>query len=217
MRKKKLPIKQAIATIFVAVTLTAAWQPASAEIYAYVTPQGHKLYTDQIMDQAGYRPANAAARTAKRRGRTSAAAIPPEVRARIDGIIERLAPSYALEPELVKAVVRVESSYRADAVSSKNAQGLMQLIPATQKRFGVENPWDPEQNLRGGMTYLSWLMGQFEGQVPLVLAAYNAGENAVVKYNGIPPFAETRAYVGKVRRHYAKERHPYVKLAENDI
>lgn len=212
-------IRQTITAGIAAIALTACWQTASAEIYAYVTPQGHRLYTDTVMDESGYRPANAAARAAKRRGRSqgAATAVPAAVKAHIDGLIERLAPSYALEPELVKAVVHVESSYRTDARSSKNAQGLMQLIPATQRRFGVTDPWDAEQNLRGGMTYLSWLMGQFEGRVPLVLAAYNAGENAVLKYNGVPPYTETRNYVGKVRRHYAKERHPYVKLADSDI
>ena len=218
MFQGKISNKQAIAAASVAIALTFGSAPADAEIYAYITPQGHRLYTDKIMEQAGYRPANAAARTAKRLGRGSAAkAVSPEAKARIDRLIDRLAPSYALEPELVKAVVLVESSYRTDARSSKNAQGLMQLIPATQQRFGVKNPWDPEQNLRGGMTYLNWLMGQFEGKVAWVLAAYNAGENAVLKYNGVPPFAETRNYVGKVRRYYGKERHPYVKLAENDI
>lgn len=190
---------------------------AGGEIYAYTTPQGHRLYTDTVMQGRDYRPANAAARTARRLGRASpGTAVTAAARARIDRLIERLAPAYALEPALVKAVVRVESGYRVGARSSRNAQGLMQLIPATQRRFGVEDPWDAEQNLRGGMTYLSWLMGVFEGQVHLVLAAYNAGENAVLAHGGIPPFPETRAYVGKVRRYYAKERHPYVKLARSE-
>jgi hypothetical protein len=84
------------------------------------------------------------------------------------------------------------------ARSHKNAQGLMQLIPATARRFGVKDVWDPEQNLRGGMSYLRWLLDHFEGDVKLALAGYNAGEEAVRRYRGIPPYAETRAYVERI-------------------
>ena len=83
------------------------------------------------------------------------------------------------------------------------------LIPATAARFGVRDPFDAEDNLRGGMAYLRWLLGQFKGSVPLALAAYNAGENAVIRYGGIPPFHETRRYVRKIRDLYDKRTHPY--------
>ena len=100
--------------------------------------------------------------------------------------------------DLVVPVIEVESGFNPSARSPKNAQGLMQLIPETAERFGVNNVWDPEQNLRGGMAYLKWLMSHFSEDLELVLAAYNAGEGAVERYLGVPPFAETRNYVRKI-------------------
>ena len=113
-------------------------------------------------------------------------------------MIRDLAYEFRLDPELVLAVVRVESNFNPNARSPKNAQGLMQLIPATAERFGVRNAWDPQQNLRGGMAYLRWLLDRFEGDVALALAGYNAGEGAVQQYRGVPPYAETRDYVRRV-------------------
>lgn len=104
----------------------------------------------------------------------------------------RVSPAFAL------AVIGVESAGRSDAVSHKGATGLMQLMPATAARFGVTDSRQPAQNIRGGVAYLNWLMGEFDGDPILVLAAYNAGENAVRKHKGVPPFAETRDYVPKV-------------------
>jgi len=109
-----------------------------------------------------------------------------------------LAPDYGLDAGLVLAVIQTESDFRPDAQSPKNAQGLMQLLPATAERFGVEDLKDPEQNLKGGMAYLQWLMARFKGDLSLVLAAYNAGEAAVERYGGIPPYPETRDYVSKI-------------------
>lgn len=103
-----------------------------------------------------------------------------------------------VSPALALAVMAVESAGRADAVSSAGAQGLMQLIPATAERFGVGDPLDPEQNIRGGIAYLDWLMKEFDRDPILVLAAYNAGEGAVKANRGVPPYAETRDYVPKV-------------------
>ena len=113
-------------------------------------------------------------------------------------LVRELAPQYELNPNLVLAVVEVESNFDPRAISPKNAQGLMQLIPATAERFGVADVWDPEQNLRGGMAYLSWLMTHFDGDLELVLAAYNAGEGAVQRHGGIPPYTETRDYVKRI-------------------
>lgn len=103
-----------------------------------------------------------------------------------------------VSPALVLAVIAVESAGRAQAVSHANAQGLMQLIPATAERFGVRDAFDPGQNIRGGVAYLDWLMGEFGQDVVLALAGYNAGEGAVRRNNGVPPFAETRDYVPRV-------------------
>lgn len=132
----------------------------------------------------------------------------PEQR-RIMKIVYKLAPRFGLEPGLVYAVIRAESNFNANAVSDKNAQGLMQLIPETAARFAVHKPFDAEQNIRGGMAYLRWLLSYFRGQVPLAVAAYNAGEGAVDKHGGVPPFAETREYVQRIQRYYAITEHPY--------
>jgi soluble lytic murein transglycosylase-like protein len=123
---------------------------------------------------------------------------PAEIRA----IVEPLAARHALDPELVLSVIAVESAFDADAVSPKNAQGLMQLIPATAARFGVADPFDPRQNVAGGVQYLAWLIERFDGELDHVLAAYNAGEGKVDRYGGIPPYPETRTYVRKVRDLY---------------
>jgi soluble lytic murein transglycosylase-like protein len=129
--------------------------------------------------------------------------------AAIKKLVEQMAPTYGLDPQLVLAVISVESAFQVEAVSTANARGLMQLIPATAERFGVRNLFDPAQNLRGGMSYLKWLLKRFKGNVGLALAVYNAGEGAVQKYGGIPPYKETQRYVEKIRRLYAKREHPY--------
>lgn len=113
-------------------------------------------------------------------------------------LVRDLAPYYDLDPELVLAVIETESNFNPRAQSPKNAQGLMQLIPETAERFGVRDVWDPEQNLRGGMAYLRWLLNYFQGDVKLALAGYNAGEGAVLRHGGVPPFEETRAYVRRI-------------------
>ncbi|MEM7076209.1 MAG: lytic transglycosylase domain-containing protein [Pseudomonadota bacterium] len=103
-----------------------------------------------------------------------------------------------VSPALVLAVIAVESSGRADAQSHAGAQGLMQLMPATAKRFGVGDSLAPDQNIRGGVAYLDWLLQEFDGDAVLALAGYNAGEGAVKKHSGVPPYVETRDYVPKV-------------------
>ena len=103
-----------------------------------------------------------------------------------------------VSPALVLAIISVESGGRTDAVSGKGAQGLMQLMPDTAKRFGVTDSLSPSDNIRGGVTYLDWLLDEFDGDAVMAIAGYNAGENAVKKHEGVPPYAETRDYVPKV-------------------
>jgi hypothetical protein len=129
-------------------------------------------------------------------------------RARITAIIYVLAPDFGLDPSLVTAVVRAESGFDPRAESAKGARGLMQLMPATARRFGVENRWDVVQNLSGGMAYLNWLMNRFDGDLSLVLAAYNAGEDVVSRQRGIPPYPETRGYVRGILSAYGQVRSP---------
>jgi soluble lytic murein transglycosylase-like protein len=124
-------------------------------------------------------------------------------------IVRKLAPEFRLSPRLVLAVIRAESNFDAQALSPKNAQGLMQLIPDTAARFNVRKPFDPVQNIRGGMAYLRWLLAYYQGDVTLVAAAYNAGEKAVDRYRGIPPYAETRDYVKRILRFFRRTDHPY--------
>jgi soluble lytic murein transglycosylase-like protein len=124
--------------------------------------------------------------------------------------VNLVAPEYQLAPQLVLAVMATESNFDPWAVSPKNAQGLMQLMPDTATRFKVRRIEDPVQNIRGGMAYLRWLLAYFEGDLTLVLAAYNAGERAVERYQGVPPYAETRHYVQRVLSRLGGYRsHPY--------
>lgn len=132
------------------------------------------------------------------RGKLIAGGKPHPAKGPIAEMVRTIAPEYRLDPNLVLAVVEAESNFDPSARSHKNAQGLMQLIPATAERFKVENVWDPEQNLRGGMAYLRWLLDYYEGDLTLALAGYNAGEGAVDRYRGVPPYAETRAYVSRI-------------------
>jgi soluble lytic murein transglycosylase-like protein len=124
--------------------------------------------------------------------------LPANAPPQIVNFVKLVAPDYKLEPAFVLAIMATESNFDPLAVSPRKAQGLMQLIPDTAARFAVRDPLDPVQNIRGGMAYLRWLMAFFEGDVVLVAAAYNAGERAVERYRGVPPYAETRHYVRKI-------------------
>ena len=119
---------------------------------------------------------------------------------RFRSLIDQAAQRHHLDAALLAAVVHVESGGNPQAVSPAGAQGLTQLIPATAQRFGVQDPFDPAQSLDGAAKYLRGLMGQFGGDVSKALAAYNAGEGNVKKYGGVPPFAETQAYVASIVR-----------------
>jgi soluble lytic murein transglycosylase-like protein len=120
-----------------------------------------------------------------------------------DGIgeaVERIAAENSLPAQLIHSVIKVESNYNPHAISSKGALGLMQLIPSTARRFGVKDAFNPIENIQGGAKYLRYLLDLFDGSYPLALAAYNAGEAAVARYGGIPPFLETQNYVVLVRK-----------------
>lgn len=120
----------------------------------------------------------------------------------LDSLVARQAERQRLDTELVRAVIRVESDFDVGALSHKGAMGLMQLMPATAVELAVENPYDPEQNLRGGTRYLRRMLDIFDGRLELALAAYNAGPEAVRRFGGIPPYPETQSYVEKVMRIY---------------
>ena len=124
-------------------------------------------------------------------------------------IVNKLAPKYKIDSNLAMAFIAVESNFNAQATSPKNAQGLMQLIPETAQRFGVKDAYKAEENIKGGLAYLRWLLAYYKGDVELVAAAYNAGEGAVDKYKGVPPYPETRMYVKKIANLYNNNTHPY--------
>jgi hypothetical protein len=134
--------------------------------------------------------------------------LPADRRAIADLVIQ-LAEHHEISPTLALAIALTESAMNPAAVSPKNAMGVMQLIPETAERFRVRNAFDPEQNIRGGLAYLRWLLAYFEGDIALAAAAYNAGEGAVERYRGVPPFRETQAYVKRIMEFVQHPEHPY--------
>ena len=135
-------------------------------------------------------------------------ALPPDKK-KIAEQVSKIAQRYAVNPRLALAIATAESNFQPDARSVKNALGIMQLIPETAARFKVRNRLNIDENVRGGVSYLRWLLAYYQGRVSLAVAAYNAGEAAVDKYRGIPPYPETRDYVRRVRVLFRSEQHPY--------
>ncbi|MCO5763385.1 MAG: lytic transglycosylase domain-containing protein [Chromatiaceae bacterium] len=194
---------------------------AAADIYKYVDAEGKIYFTDAPLQGANLtlewkREANKVAASSGKVlaiGRSRPLAEPPPPaelsarRARYERIIDLIAGQENLYPELLHAVVRAESAYNPGAVSPAGATGLMQLMPATAARYRVAEIEDPTENLRGGARYLRDLLDMFGNDLQLALAAYNAGENAVVQYgNRIPPYPETQRYVRKVMQFLWAER-----------
>ena len=139
---------------------------------------------------------------------TQIASIPANKRWVVD-LVSTLSDWYMVDPKLILAIISVESNFKIQAKSSKSAMGLMQMIPATADRFNVKNAYDATQNIKGGIAYVKWLLAYFRGDVKLAIAAYNAGEGAVNRHRGVPPYPETRDYVRKVTLLYSPTRHPY--------
>ena len=125
----------------------------------------------------------------------------PLFQSKYDDVIVEMARKHDVDAALVSAVIKAESDFNPKIVSHKGATGLMQLMPATAKRFGVKKIFDPKQNIEGGVRYLRTLLKMFDGNAELVLAAYNAGEGNVWKYEGVPPFKETVTYISRIGRH----------------
>jgi soluble lytic murein transglycosylase-like protein len=130
-----------------------------------------------------------------------------ESREDLEDMVRRISREHGIDPRLADALVRIESAYDPYAVSRKGAQGLMQLMPDTADRLDVSDPFDPEQNVRGGMREFARLINRYSGNFALALAAYNAGEGAVEQYRGVPPYRETRSYVTRIMTLYTGQ--PY--------
>jgi soluble lytic murein transglycosylase-like protein len=133
----------------------------------------------------------------------------PAWKQKIAAVVLDMAPRYSVDPRFALAVIAIESNFDPTATSVRDARGLMQLIPDTAARFNVQDAWNVQQNIRGGLSYLRWLLAYYEGRVALAVAAYNAGEAAVDKYGGVPPYAETREYVRRIKRLFESENHPF--------
>ena len=170
--------------------------PADAEVYRLATNDGTVHFTNAPTDPR-YRGLGHSSGTAAGYLR-----LPPADTGRYVTEIKDASGRYGVPERLVQAVIRVESAFNPRAVSIKGAQGLMQLMPETASLLGVRNSFDPQQNIDGGVRHLRGLIDRFGNDLPMALAAYNAGEKAVVTYRGIPPFAETRDYVTRVLYHY---------------
>lgn len=171
----------------------------SGEIVSFTEPDGRRIFSNTgaiSISPASPSPAPGTRQRIRSKGR------PPDG---IGRLIDRIARKHGMDPELVKAVAKVESNYNPTAISPKGALGVMQLLPATAQRFGVADAYNPAQNIEGGIRYLKFLRKRFPGNLALVLAAYNAGENAVRKHGGIPPYRETRDYVHKIRQLYGRD------------
>jgi soluble lytic murein transglycosylase-like protein len=183
------------AFLFTALAISTWTSQADAQIYAWRDANGTLVLSDRAIDAPTdvYKVAGTPSYVTTR---------PVEDQSehdRFEPLIQEHATRRSLRPELVRAVIQVESGFNPRALSPKGAMGLMQLMPATARSLGVNNPWDPAQNIRGGTDYLRHLLDEYEGNEELALAAYNAGSGAVAKYGGrVPPYRETRDYVRKV-------------------
>jgi len=179
------------------VICLASAVPAQAQIYTWRDASGHLVLSnaprgDRAARTATYVPPDAAF--------VQSSARPPRAIAssRYDDLIREHANLHGLSPDLVRAVIQAESNFNPYAISPKGAMGLMQLMPATARELGVANPFHPEDNIRGGVSYLAGLLARYDHNVELALAAYNAGPGSVERYGAVPPYRETKNYVKKI-------------------
>ncbi len=180
--------------VILLATFIAGIAVSNADIYSYVDENGVMHFTNipadknfkKIMSEDNKRLSDL---KSKRPDKQSPV---------YDQIIHSKSLKYNIEPSLVNAVIKVESNWNSKAVSGKGAKGLMQLMPSTARELNVKNPFNPEENIEGGVKYLRYLLDKFDGDLSLALAAYNAGPDAIKRFRGIPPFPETRKYVKRV-------------------
>lgn len=192
--------------ILFSLALATIWPVTShADIYKYVDANGKVFFTDKAINKKYKRVLTSRNKSTKHRGRAVTSKLIRERRKKVAPIIARVADKHQLDPKLLHAIIMAESAYDHKAVSSAGAVGLMQLMPATAKQYGVTNRRDPVQSIEGGARYLKKLLVEFKSK-DLAVAAYNAGEGAVHKYgNRIPPYKETLTYVKRVMKNYQSE------------
>lgn len=185
--------------------LLSAHVTQAATVYVYVDQNGSKVISDHPLSSKGlkklktYRPRSSVEILGPRHYNYSSRRLDPRS-TEFDQAIFAIADLYQQDRALIKAIVQIESSFNPNALSSKGAQGLMQLMPATASQYQVTDAFNARENLRGGIAFFADLMSRYENDVRLALAAYNAGASAVSRYKGIPPYPETQAYVTQVMR-----------------
>lgn len=202
--------------VLLCLPLVVLGLPCSADIYGYVDESGVAHLSNTQLDSRYYlfkkEPAEPPASETGMNGEPPSPEllkllVNPAFSQQYSPMVSAMAREHQLDAALLHAVITVESGYNPKAKSPKGAIGLMQLMPDTAKRYDVGNIWDPSENVRGGARYLRYLLQLFHDNLSLALAAYNAGEAAVIQYgNKIPPYAETRSYVPKVLQHYDRYR-----------
>jgi soluble lytic murein transglycosylase-like protein len=185
-------------SLLICTVVLCTASPAAAQIYSWRDADGKLVLSDKPRPDKGQQT------TYEVHGTGSVRATIPQVSttrsAPYDAAINAHAERLGVAADLVRAVIQVESAFNPTAVSNKGAMGLMQLMPATARDLGVRNPFDPDQNIRGGVTYLKQLLDKYDNNLELALAAYNAGSGNVDKYGDVPPFKETRNYVNKITK-----------------
>jgi soluble lytic murein transglycosylase-like protein len=198
MQMKRLPTKTLIASLFLSGATFC-----HAEIYIYQQKDGTTWFTDHKALGSDYQLIRTYGRptaTKSCKGVTKET-LKDRAEPHIDWL-DHYSKIYKIDPRLIRAVIDVESCFDPYAVSRVGAKGLMQLMPATAKELGVSEPFNARQNIRGGISYLRQMLNRFDDKIELALAAYNAGPNAVDKYNGIPPYRETQGYVKRIMEKY---------------
>ncbi len=189
---------------FITLIIITSWCiKSSADVYEYVDENGIIHYTNIPVDK-GYTKIISGKTTSGYKDRKSSTANPEYYHQ----IITSKSKAYNIEPDLVKAVIKAESNWNPDSVSKKGAIGLMQLMPFTAQDMGVKNPFNPEENIEGGIKYLRYLLDKFNDDLHLALAAYNAGPKKIEKFGGIPPISETKNYVKRVLSLYTDNKRP---------
>lgn len=215
MRSNRLSSARSSAAALGLCTLFAVGTTAQAEVYVYEMPDGSRVITDHPINAKHSRVVRVAP-DVKGAGKLAAQKNSPVFRensSTYDRLIRRYADEHGVDFALVKAVMQVESSFNPYAVSSKGARGLMQIMPETASRYGVRDIYNPVENIRAGAQHLRYLSEVFNNKLYLVIAAYNAGENAVKQHQGIPPFEETQMYVRKVMQYQRQYTPRYTTLA----
>jgi hypothetical protein len=211
----------AVFLLTASVGISGGAAPAWADVFRFIDEKGTIHFTDHLPARNKYQtvklpevPKKSGVRpSSKSNGAPISQAVNPNPvkfnvadKSKYGHHIQRISGKYSIDPLLVHSIVRVESDFKPRAVSPKGAMGLMQLMPETARLYRVRNVFDPEENIEGGVRFLSHLMKTYNRDLTLVLAAYNAGETAVNRYNGVPPFSETREYIYKVMREHRRVR-----------